>query len=184
MRKLSIIILGLAVAAFVGGTAYAGCGSCPGDAAKKTIGCSKEDCAKGACEGCSAKKDGCAEACLKGLELTADQQAAVKELMATCDKIDCDKTSKKKVHAGLKKILTAEQLETLKKQCEKKGCKELAPVASLSSLQYACGSSCGDKDKDDDKGDTASLTTLQFAGGNCGGCGDKDKDKDDDSTEA
>ena len=133
MRKLSMIILGLALVAFVGSTAYAGCGGCEA----------------------GAKKAKCGEACLKDMDLTADQKAAVKELMGECSKVGCDETSAKKMHEGLKKVLTEEQYQALKKQCKEKGCEYTGETAALSTLQLACGSKCGggDKDADDKKTD-------------------------------
>mgnify|MGYP003573192563 CR=1 FL=1 len=132
MRKFSLIMLSLALVAFVGSTAYAGCGGC----------------------GAAAKKADCGEKCLEGLELTADQQAAVKKLMSECGKIGCDKTSKKKMTEGLKKVLSEDQMKTMMENCKKHGggCGE---TAALSTLQLACGSSCGggDKDADDKKTD-------------------------------
>ena len=137
MRKISILAVGLALAAFVGSAAYAGCGNCEAGAKKK------------------AK---CGDTCLEGIELTADQQASVKKLMATCSEIGCDETSKKKMMEGLKKILSEEQMEKLNANCKKK-CGDKGETAQLSVLdnQFACGSSCGGKKggEKDDSGEDA-----------------------------
>ena len=65
-------------------------------------------------------KASCGAACLKGLELTAEQQAKVDALKAECDGVECKVTSAKKMKTGLKDILSAEQVAKLKTKCE--GC--------------------------------------------------------------
>ena len=161
MRKFGAIVLGLALVAFVGSTVYAGCGGC--DA--------------------GAKKKSCSEKCLKGLDLTAEQHASVKKLMSECEKIGCDKTSKKKTMAGLKKILSEEQMTKLKAQCKEKGCAGPAgPTAQVLDNQFACGGGCGDKKKDGDETTDALVADNLFA---CGKkCGGGDKDADDKTTDA
>ena len=146
MRKMRIIVAGLAVVAFVGIPAYANCGSC--ETVKK-----------------AADKGLCSEKCFDALDLTDAQQEKIEKLFSDCSKIGCDMTSGKKLAAGLKSVLTEEQFTAVKEKCTKEGCwlksSDKAPKckdgdsASLrnADLQIACGGSCGDKDKDDGNSD-------------------------------
>ena len=147
MKKFTALMTGLALAALVGSAAYAGCGSCAGHEKKaEQAGCAEKT-------GCGDKA-GCTDKCLKDLNLTAEQQAEVKKLTAACTELGCDEAGQKKMMEGLKKILSEEQFAKMKAHCAKSGCwakeKAAGPAASLTTLQYACGGSCGDKDTKDD----------------------------------
>ena len=94
-------LLGLLVAAVLVASVHtvsANCGNCPGDKAAK----------KGA--GCPA---------LKGIELSADQQAKVDALKAECKKTGCSVTATANMDKGMKDILTADQYKQWKEACAK-----------------------------------------------------------------
>ena len=134
-RKISVVLVAVALVSFVGMTAYAGCGSCGADKA--------------------ADKGKCSKACMEGLDLTADQKAQVEKLVDECSKVGCDKTSAKKMMEGLKGILSDEQIAKMKENCTDEKCwskEDKGESASLTEtdMLLACGSSCGDGDKKKD----------------------------------
>ena len=65
-------------------------------------------------------KAGCGEMWSK-LNLTDDQRAKIAELKKECDATKCSETSKAKYMAGMKQILTPEQLTQCEAECKKAG---------------------------------------------------------------
>ena len=65
-------------------------------------------------------KAGCGDV-LSKLNLTEAQKAQVAELKKECDATKCSETSKAKFTAGLKQILTPEQLALCEAECKKNG---------------------------------------------------------------
>ena len=78
------------------------------------------------CPASRAKAAECGEACLeksfKSIEMTKQQQQKVAALMDDCKGKKCSISSAKAMKKGLKEILTAEQIKTLKASCKQKKC--------------------------------------------------------------
>ena len=91
-------------------TANAGSSCCPGAAAKAEAKVAK------------AKAASCADDCLAELTLTDEQKQKVTALMQECNVSGCSEESAEKLTAGLKSILSEDQLTRMKDNCAKKGC--------------------------------------------------------------
>ena len=92
--------------------------SADGCAAKKAA---KSSCAV-SCKSAAKAASSCETDCFAALKLTSEQQASLKKLSSECSGIKCSKTSKAKMEAGLKKVLTEEQLAKLEKVCTQEAC--------------------------------------------------------------
>jgi hypothetical protein len=64
----------------------------------------------------------CTAKCLAAADLSDEQAAEVKTLTADCKATGCSVTGAKKMKAGLKEILSEDQLAAMKTSCQKKGC--------------------------------------------------------------
>jgi len=109
-----ILAFTVAVAALIGTqTVQAGPSCCPVSKAK-------------AAEQAKASLGSCGEKCLeksfKGIEMTEDQETKFAALMKECKGQECSVTSAKAMKKGLEKILTEDQIKTLKASCEEEAC--------------------------------------------------------------
>jgi Spy/CpxP family protein refolding chaperone len=75
--------------------------------------------AKGDKTQAKASKDAYCSDVLSKLNLTDDQKKKIADLKAECDKGGCSADGQAKYMKGLKEILTAEQIEQCKAECEK-----------------------------------------------------------------
>ena len=92
------LAMAAAAAVMAASSAWAGCGGCAAGAAGD----------KGATGAEMSCDKGCMKA-LKGLELTAEQQAKVKEIRKTCKAGGCSDEACQKAVADIRGVLTAEQ---------------------------------------------------------------------------
>ena len=100
MKKGMVIAVSIAAVAVIAGSAYAGCGSCPGDKPK----------AKAATSSSSSAETGyITNAQLSGLGLTSTQTKRVAAARSLCDK-------------KIKAILTADQKKKLAAACAPAKC--------------------------------------------------------------
>lgn len=106
MKKVLLIAASLMIAGSMS-QVLAGSACCPAAKAKAAAKMAKAQ---------------CGEACFDGLDLTAEQKDKMAALMSECEGTSCDVTSAKKMKAGMKEILTADQMATLKANCDEKGC--------------------------------------------------------------
>jgi Spy/CpxP family protein refolding chaperone len=113
-KMLSSIIT--AVVVLGGASVYAGPACCAATAKAKAEAEAKAD------------KFGCGDILAK-LNLTDEQKTKLAALQTECDKASCTVSSRDKYISGLRQILTAEQLEQCKTECEKAGAKN-CPLAA------------------------------------------------------
>jgi Spy/CpxP family protein refolding chaperone len=118
MKRLVVLVAVLVIGAQA---SFANCGKCPGDKAK-------------------ADKKAASCPSMDKLNLTAEQKTKVEALCGECKKGSCDKTAEKKLQAGMKEILTADQYKQWNELCQaqsaKGGCcasKKAAPAAEKKS---------------------------------------------------
>jgi len=107
MKKIVVLLAVLGVAAYAVNS-WAGGGCCPSKA-KSGQSASLE------------KSKDCGADYLSGVNLSDEQKEQIASLKAECDNSGCSATSHEKFTAGLKEILTAEQMEQCRKTCADNG---------------------------------------------------------------
>jgi hypothetical protein len=116
MMKFKVAVVAAVMAAGAVWSVQAGPGCCPASKAKA-------EAAKPA-QGCRAA--------LSGLKLTDEQQTKVNALLAECDKGGCSETTCAKMMEGMKGVLSEEQFNSFKSNCDK-GAKSGCPMMQKAS---------------------------------------------------